>query len=194
MQDSNIAVYRYGFRLFCGCVEGSDLLSSKPLECAYFWALSCRSAVNGQVKFLRDRFFIKCDKLVPGRLFPGTVSSDYDISFLEKGTMYYVDENPPIKPSHPLADLFFVTEDNELVLVDVGGGSRRNIASKVKALKEWIKTEQPNVPDYKLRGVVLAPNYAGERESHSMGDVALVCGEDAISLLGGLGQIVRWME
>ena len=76
-------------------------------------------------------------------------------------------------------------------------------------MSEWIEKEQENIsqdkriskrkhknvkdiPPYKLRGVVLAPN--NNNKSEQFGAVAVVCGEDAIKLLGGLRQIARWLE
>lgn len=54
-------------------------------------------------------------------------SSVYNLDFLKNGVMYYTDERVGGKPSHPLADLFFITEANELVLVDVYGGMSKKM-------------------------------------------------------------------
>lgn len=52
MNDNNIRVYRTGRIVFKSTLKSpADLLSSTPLEAAYFWALACRSAVDGYLVF-----------------------------------------------------------------------------------------------------------------------------------------------
>ncbi len=51
---------------------------------------------------------------------------------------------------------------------------------------------------YKLRGVVLAPNIKGDSYKVQLDTgssyVMMIRGNEAINLLGGLGQIHRWFE
>ena len=167
------------------------MLNSTPLEAAYVWALSCTAAVNKEIIFLDREFYLKeCTKLVAGRIFGATIA-DYDLSAVKCGVMYHAKEGVEGLPMHPLADIFFLTEDGELVLIDVTGGSADLCAKKAKALADWIKTEQPKVDDFTLHGVVLAP--AAEGESSSAGSVEVVRGEAARVHLRGLRQIFRWM-
>jgi len=195
IKDPNYFVYFTGRDLFANCLEESDLLSSTPLEAAYYWTLSCRSALNGKIKFCRggDIFYIRCNDLEAGRLFPGTNSSEYALDFLKKGTMYYANERNG-KDTHPLADLFFLSDDDELVLVDITGGGSATAFEKVEKLTTWIQNEQSNLSKFQLRGVVLAPNVKDISKYNSETGVSIVCGVDAVSLLGGLAQIAQWLE
>lgn len=58
-------------RFFIVLSSPDDYLSSTPLESAYYWSLSCNSALNGYLQFMGDtgEYTIKCNKLLPGRLF-----------------------------------------------------------------------------------------------------------------------------
>lgn len=197
--DPNINVYETGRDLFKKRLRGPDLISSTPLEACYYWTLACRSALNRKIELLAANencaelvYKNCCKQLLPGRLFPGDNSSNYDFSFLQHNTIYYADEYNNGKPSHPLANLFFISDNNELVLVGITGGNKDKVKVKKKRLTDWIKKEQKNIPLYKLKGVVLAPNI--KTKSKQLGEVAVVCGEDAIKLLGGLSQIARWLE
>jgi hypothetical protein len=162
--------------------------------------------VKGEIEFTDNcAVEIRCDKLEAGRLFPGTDSSEYELQFLEKGTMYYADENSKApntttkvkgKPPHPLADMFFLSDDNELVLIDITAGGSDIVAKKVTNLAAWIEKEQNKLRDeykYKLRGVVLAPNALDDSSYDKLTGVSIVCGSKAESLLGGLAQISQWL-
>jgi hypothetical protein len=187
-------VYGIGRTLFRGqLVLSPDLISGSPLEAAYYWTLACRSATSKVLEFPHVTYSIDCKDLIPARLFSGTDSSLYNLDFLKHGIIYYSDEKVHGRPTHPLADLFFITKDNELVLVDIYGGmSMDGLRDKRKDLTVWIKTEQVKIPHYKLRGVVLAPNL--NIQSRSFNEVCTVTGEDAVFFLGGLKQILRWLE
>jgi hypothetical protein len=107
--------------------------------------------------------------------------------------MYYAKEKSAGLPTHPLADIFFITNEQELVLVDVAGGSIRSVEEKAKRLSGWIRTEQNIVTEYKLQGVVLAPNvHEIVRDVYS--NVTITIGDDAIELLGGVSQILQWLD
>jgi hypothetical protein len=68
---------------------------------------------------------------VAGRLFPATNSSKYALDFLKKSTMYYANERNDTDVNgtltHPLVDLFFLSDKDELVLVDITGGGSREV-------------------------------------------------------------------
>eukprot|EP00971_Amphidinium_carterae_P202953 4027588-Amphidinium_carterae.1 len=57
------------------------------------------------------------------------------------GVLYYADEKLKGITTHPLADLFFLTDDGKtLVLVDVTGGSSGLAEQKGRRLQKWIQT------------------------------------------------------
>ena len=115
--DPNIKVYETGRDLFKKRLSSPDLISSTPLEASYFWTLSCASASKDEIEFMLNvKYNIRCKQLLKKRLFPYMDSSVYNLSSLNSSTIYYADENNNGKLSHPLADLFFVSDNNELVI------------------------------------------------------------------------------
>lgn len=60
--------------------------------------------------------------LMPGRIFTGDDETIYNVNFMQYDTVYYVDEGQGV-PTHTLCDLFFCTNQEELVLIDVTGGN-----------------------------------------------------------------------
>jgi hypothetical protein len=197
--DPNRSVYVIGRDLFIKRLRGADLISSTPLEASYYWTLACASALDGSIEFLQlpnendtVSYMIHCKDLLPGRLFPKMNSSVYNLSLLRRDTIYYANENNNGLLSHPLTDLFFISGKDELVLVDITGGDKRTVKKKKENLSAWIDKEQVNIPQYKLRGVILAPN--AKEKSEQIGALAVVCWEDALKLLGGLRQISTWLK
>ena len=192
--DQLSKVYKAGrnrLRKELGSKRSPDYLSSTPLEASYAWTLACRSAVDGDIEFLDTLAFdIKCERLEPGRFFKGQDDTKYNVRKLKKNVIYYVDE----PPTHPRADIFFRTEDNEVVLIDVYGGGRNDLNDKNQTLTDWIAREQRKFRNrrVKFHGVVLAPFVNGE--SNTTGAVTVVRGEGALDLLGGLRQVSRWLE
>ena len=75
--------------------------------------------------------------------------------------------------------------------MDITGGNNEKVKTKKNNLIEWIRSEQENIKDYELRGVVLAPSV--NKTSEVIGPVAVVCGNDARKLLGGLKHISRYL-
>eukprot|EP01036_Dinobryon_divergens_P002283 gene2283-3011_t len=124
--DPNIEVYNEGLTKFRSMLVSDDYLSSTPLETAYIWTLATISAIKGVLTFHGCVFTITCNELKPARLFPGDDSSICDTAFLRQGVLYYCDERNG-KPTHPLADIFFVTKEQQLVLVDVAGGDDNKV-------------------------------------------------------------------
>ena len=165
MSDPMYYAYNAGrIRLFQVLMR-DDYLSQTPLEAAYSWSICCTSAVVGQLEFLNKSFKIKCENLLPGRLFPQDDSSTYNTKLLKPGIIYIVEERNG-HPTHPLADIFFCTELGELVLVDVTGGNDKKVKQKKDRLHRWITREQNKVTDYVLHGVVLAPLATGASMTH----------------------------
>jgi len=199
--DPNIEVYNKGRIKFTSMLLQNDYLSSTPLETAYIWTLATQSAIVGALKFRGCVFTIKCNELQPARLFPGDNSSICDTAFLRQGVLYYCDERNG-KPTHPLADIFFVTEEQQLVLVDVAGGDDNKVMQKRKNLLAWFEANGGCINGYTLHGVVLVPDdITGKTSSTTLvpnsnesSAVQVVRGMHARRLLGGLDQIFVWLE
>jgi hypothetical protein len=203
IRDPRNPVFETGQELFWNSIAetDTDIMSGTPLESAYYWTLSCTSAATGSIRFnSAKKFTIKCEDLVPGRLFQGTNSSDYDVSFLQKSKIYFAREKIDSIPSHPLADLFFLSDKNELVLVDISGGNLEGAIVKLKKLTDWIKREEAKIKDNAnisaIYGIVLAPNVNNNQVTNKHGnDVSdLIYGTVAVKLLGGLSQTLQWFE
>ena len=154
--DPNVMVYNSGRSIFSNVLMAEDL-SSTPLEAAYLWTLSTKSALDGSLQFYSSYFTIKCDELVRARLFPGEDSGTINTNFLRENILYYAEERDG-KPTHPLADIFFITKQQQLVLVDVAGGDVRKVLQKSKNLMAWIAENGGCVNGLTLHAVVLAPH------------------------------------
>eukprot|EP01042_Synura_sphagnicola_P002626 gene2626-3176_t len=112
--------------------------------------------------------------------------------------MYYADESKDkVKTPHPLADFFFVSDNKELVLVDISEGRGKMVRRKEKNLTKWIAQETQNITDnygLTVHGVVIAPlDYTSESSDGEDTHVQVVRGRDARVLLGGLDQLLWWM-
>jgi hypothetical protein len=196
MDDPNFGVFSTARHLFQNVFtlgSSEDLISSTPLERAYLWSLACASSFNRKLKLGSNIFKFVCNNIKPGRIFPGADKSVYDLNKLEPHILYYAIARNG-EPTHPLADLFFRTTDNEIVLIDIfGGGSTNSTENKINNLKNWIGTEQSKNSKFVLRGVVIAPFLDSYNETKS-NVVSIVKGESARSLLGGLIQVSAWMS
>lgn len=191
MNDPNVTVYNSGQDRFVQMLSSTDFLADAPLEAAYSWTLSCKSALSGCLVFNDRRYSITCNKLLPGRLFPTTSYNTTENSFsdLQYDVLYYADERFG-KSTHPLCDIFFRSRENDIVLVDITGSSKKDkVARKRKKLVKWIEQEQDKVKDFELHGMVLAPLCTGK--STRYGQVQIMC-DEAQSLLCGLVQVLRW--
>ena len=185
--------------------QESDLLSSTPLEAMYAWVLSCRSAVDGDLTFTcfsKNQFLIKCERLKPGRFFIGSDTNDYNVDKLKENVIYYVDE--PERDKHPLADMFFRTKFNEVVLISITGGNYSAAERTQKSLESFIikaqqradqqrrtENQSPPTPELTFYGIVLAPFADGPSTTEAAMEV--IRGEDALDLLGGLRQVYDWL-
>jgi hypothetical protein len=196
VDDPKIRVFRDGRRLFVikirDDIQGADYLSSGPLEAAYYWSISSRAAKFERILFHKSEFLIRCKHLKPGRLFPKDKAGVYNVSKLLPDTIYYVDEREG-KPTHPLCDMFFITEpignQRELVLIDITGGGAGAVLTKVTKLNSWIAKEQRKNSKLglTLNAVIIAPFM--RRQSYTNTTI-VVAGDEAITLLGGLSQIL----
>jgi hypothetical protein len=122
--------------------------------------------------------------------------------------MYYAEEgiDSGYKQDHPLCDLYFLTEGNQLVVIDVTGFNDEDFKNKtpnklpVKKRRirmiAWIKQhmEEYNNCSVTLHGVVLAPFDTGNSELKMYGDNSLQIrrGTDAVDHPGGLSQLLFW--
>ena len=116
---------------------------------------------------------------------------------LMQATLYYADEGSKVG-THPRADLWFKTEENELVLIDVGGSENgKSCMDKIDSMC-WTVGNETERADFErlglsqLRGVVLLPNLEGGLGALPS-DVEVVFGKDARRLLGGLSQLLTWL-
>jgi hypothetical protein len=184
--------------LFSRClyyISLEDGPSRTPLEAAYYWAIACRSAVTDHIKFCYEfHFQINCQQLQKGRLFLASdPTSINNVSTLQKSVIYYVDESNGA-PTHPFGNLFFLSDHNELVLVDITGGGKQTVQVKIVALMGWVPKIQERVSPYQFKAIVIAPNLREDIPMRGVNDIAIVSGDAAIALLGGLSQIVKWLE
>ena len=162
------AVYIAGrdrLRVVLTSEERSDQLSSTPLEASISWALACRSAQDGLLKFTDTSLVlrIKCESLEAGRFFVGADDTKYDAQKLFYNVIYFVEE-PPGTDTHPHADIFFRTKNDDVVLIDVSGSFVKDEIKKMRdKLRAWIQQpEQQNQTVFFFHGVVLAPFVHGE--------------------------------
>ena len=131
-------------------------------------------------------------------------SSVIDTSFLRENVIYHALERVGGTRTHPLAVMFFISGEKELVLVDIiaaGGGNKQNVKTKKKNLLKWIEENGGYIHGYSLHGVVLAPNIINKTPSNYTrvpntreSAVEVVTGQVARALLGGLSQIFQWYE
>ena len=114
MLDPKFRIYCHGAIKFASSIKAkistSDDLSSGPLEATYYWSLSSRAALYGELTFQDSVFDINCDEqLVAGRLFPADKTNVYDLKNILPDIIYYADERNG-KPTHPLCYMFFKTK------------------------------------------------------------------------------------
>jgi hypothetical protein len=194
IKDPDVRVYNMARALFLNVIASGGLLSQTPLEAAFAWTLSCRAAVDGKLQFSRHATFpIRCGHVLSRRFFPKVDTTDYNLAAVLPETIYYVQGVEAVDglPTHPLADIFFRTSDDDVVLVDVTGGSKVEVKKKQTRLASWIAREQPKAPaKTTLYGVVLASLVEGD--SNASNNVHVVRSRDARQLLGGLSQVFRW--
>lgn len=93
-------VYNEGKSRFLAMLEeeNTKLLSGSPLEAAYLWVMSSRSACKNILHFGTVRCGIRCNRLEGGRLFDSSFREDCTevVSQLSPETIYYVLEGEVI--------------------------------------------------------------------------------------------------
>jgi hypothetical protein len=92
------------------------------------------------------------------------------------------------KDGYPIANMFFLSDDDEIVLISITNGGKPEADNKKKTLKTWLRTHFWKFKKYQCNGVVLAPNVDDNSSSYLDAGVAMVCGNDAMVLLNGLVQ------
>ena len=204
MDDSEYPVFGQGRRCFARALNQAkrteDILSATPLEAAFIWSLSCVAALKGALVFSPNssdfEFPFRAKQVRSGRIFIGSDKEKVitDFEKVKKDTLYYVDEKKtrggPTKASHPLCDMFFRSDRDELVLIDVTGGTIR-AEDKVTNMKRWLDSTAAAGFKCEKFGVVLAPGQEGS--SFETGPVCAVLGQDAMDLLGALTQCYDWL-
>jgi hypothetical protein len=204
--DEKVQVYCDGAKLFRdkAFLATGDSLSSTPLEAAYVWTLAVRLAYHKFIEFGSARFRVEPTvDIVSSRLFSNSQVNKPDIeniNALRKDVLYYAEEKGGLKEhphTHPRVDIWFRTTRDQVILIDVAGGSNiKHHQAKVKNLQglidDWNK--KPELTGLKFEGVVLAPAIPGPSPHAAAGEVHRVLGSDARRLLGGLDQVFRWFE
>ena len=56
-----------------------------------------------------------------------------DIEWMEPETIYYADEGRNGVTTHPLGDIFFLTTENELVVIDITASGQQSKAMSKKS-------------------------------------------------------------
>ena len=200
-KDEKIAVYEQGRDLMRQVLTANNrnLSIDTPLERAYLWALSCKAAMRGKLRFGDWFFLIFPKKLQAGRIFPSNVMENPQTEGLRPEVFYYVDKNRDGKRAHPLADLFFVTSENQLVLIDITDTvEEAHVHEKFESLEEYISDHKKKLNKYELFGVVLAPCLSQELPLYLSEDdptfrVCVLTNNEAQQQLGGLRQVFRCM-
>ena len=182
--------------------EVEDLLSGRPLERAYLWSLATMSAHFGEISLesfsqvLSLNF--KCRKVDSGRIFTDdTVDlSSMSAGWMQPETIYYAHEGELGLSSHPLGDIFFLTTDNELVLIDItaSGQGSNMMTRKRKHSKRFIDAwRSGGSPALKLVVAHISPLEEGwTKTSDEYPELRYIYGSSARELLGGLAQFLAW--
>ena len=193
-------VYRHARTLFLRLMteNGQDWLSGTPLERAYLWALSTWLSMEGCIHMVGRDFFLDCQHVRSGRIFlrNNIALADIDVNGIEENTIYYTDEDGG-ETSHPIGDIFFLSSDNELVLIDITAStdSSNAMTKKRKHVRELATLWGEDPPNgWSLVVVVVSPleKTARSRVSQQCPELRYVYGDDTKQLLGGLVQFMAW--
>jgi len=194
----------------------TDLISGTPLERAILWSLASSSSILKCLDFpcnIRVRFH--CKEVRKARIFPGdSIVLDDEVSNniqnLKKNTLYYCDEGQEsIQPanntndsdlrgqtSHPLGDIFFRTEEGELVVIDATSTPYSKMKKKradAKLFADLWRTFPPEA----VTGLMMIffnplENEKPSKVSEECNQLLYVLGDDAREMLGGLVQCMAW--
>ena len=180
------------------------LMSGSPLERAYLWSLTTMACHYGIIALSRNEqvfnLRFQCEMVKPGRIFSGSdmTMDEVDVSRIEENTMYYVHEGVDGKSSHPLGDIFFLSDDDELVLIDVTASmsSSQTMTKKRRRIKAFFNdwNQHPPKEGLGLLVAIVNPLEMNVRTAEASDCSALryIYGEDARELLGGLVQFLAW--
>ena len=208
-------IYRKARKLFLDSLgeNGADLMSGFPLERAYLWALVARSMSDKEIRVRIQRKFIsfifQCKSIEKGRILKGNEIDldDITISEVKKQTMYYVDERGDKKDTHPVCDMFFLSDENVLVLIDVTAKYRnkRGMDMKGKFINDWnqrLKEDSkrrfrfpcPNASIKSVTLLIINPFSIEEKSmvSNESESIFYMNGPVARELLGSLKQFIPW--
>ena len=186
-----------------------DVFTSTPLELAYAWSLLCRSYARKALTLpggTKEDFSIKAVKFAFGRLVDGPRPEDNLINLdkIAKETIYVVAEkgrtdslnsSQVSRHNHPCFDIFFLSDEDELVVIDVYGGINQDSArDKLSKLDAWIERHGATLSNKGLKayGYVLGPKLKEKVENQQYS--SLVWGSAAKELLGALGQLYEWFD
>ena len=192
--------------------EEKDLLSGSPLERAVLWALSTTLSLRGIVTVRSNETVLsatcKCLAVEPGRIFSDThvdmTNVKKNIARLERNTVYYAHEGVEGETTHPICDIFFLTDRNELVVIDVTAcmdnskkmtGKRENITSLARAWRSDPPQGFADPPQgLQLVAVIMNPLElkAKTRISTNCREMRYIYGKQARDTLGGLVQFLAW--
>lgn len=184
-----------GALLFKTYLDSRDLLAATPLEQAYLWTLATLSAAKKKLTIGDQIFVIECKNIKPGRIFAGTQKDSFsleEVCKLQTSIIYYADEKHDDVKTHPFGDIFFLTPDKELVLLDVTGATRKKtVNKKARRLGEWVTHARGlGNSEFTFHGAVLAPFV--DHVANTPGGVSVVAGVRARTFLGGLTQMLAW--
>lgn len=207
--EHDCCLYRECQRKFSEVFESEDdLCSGLVLERAFLWAL----ALHEKFPNLGTTCNWNATRILPSRIFEprtgsggGAVVRREALSNLQRGILYYADEGPG-NPSHPFVDLWFVDNSDTLVLVEVGGSclvesaqnKKEKLSRMVQHLKEWKDANLEGLGCWtSVIGIVLLPNLADNaelRHHKSSRKVHVLTSTSARRMLGGLSQLVTWLD
>ena len=183
-------LYNHCRSLFKKSLGITDWASGSVLERAYLWALACKFTRRTPTPFGDFECQFVCEQVAAARIFKGRTLMPDNVQALKKNTLYCANEQ---KKSHPFADMWFLSPDNVLFLLEVGGTSGMDEAcKKVTMLK--IVLEEQDFNSLNIDGVVaivLFPNIMDKLSSDK--DVLAITGSQAQKLLGGLVQVLDWL-
>lgn len=198
------SVYQSASELLVEILSSStydDVYSSTPLEAMFHWVLSVFAEYCGFIDFgymWVGMVEFECKDFKRKRLFKTDKYSSFDVSTLKKDTYYIADEMSVSLDGgnlvcHPLCAAYFITNKNELIMIDFYHGSNEShIREKMRNLEAFFAKYQVKIP-YTLRGIIIASQYNGERileGEHTL----VVMGDEAWGrLLGGLEQTKSWI-
>eukprot|EP00930_Biecheleria_cincta_P087442 TRINITY_DN76673_c0_g1_i1.p1 TRINITY_DN76673_c0_g1~~TRINITY_DN76673_c0_g1_i1.p1 ORF type:complete len:639 (+),score=120.71 TRINITY_DN76673_c0_g1_i1:92-2008(+) len=188
--DTDRLLFEQCQSLFMEAFGTADFASGSVLERAYLWTLACKTTRPGSIRFCSVRPSFECKQVAAARIFKDNALMLDNVKALKQNTLYYADEKGK---SHPLADMWLLSQDNVLFLLEVSGTSNVDGANKtVTRLKDAL--EGQDLDSLSVDGIVaivLLPNIMEDLSSDN--SVLAIAGSPAQKLLGGLVQLLDWL-